>query len=403
MPDAGPAGPPLVSTLAELSGIESISVTADGSRIVVGMSDDNYRGRIDSGSAMIFVRGPSGWALEQQLGMGFADFESFGDHVAISGDGTRLAIARAPTGTTRYVHVYARTGSLWSQVQLITDGDAFDGYANAIALSHDGYTLAVARTSVSYGQVLVYRGDATHLMTLRATLAPEHTTPGVGYAFGTSIGMGRDGDVLVIGAPSERSAATGVDGDWSSDTATRSGAAYVFERGSADAWSQTTYLKASNTEAFDAFGSHVAISGDGDTVAVSAPGEDSAATGIDGDQSSNAATDSGAVYLFARSGGTWAQTAYVKPLDTPMTRSFSWRPTLSEDGTTMVGVVRGPSQGSVYVFSRGGGAWAQVEDMALPYTSVAHVSADGAVLAIGTSQSFGSGTTEGTLYVHTLP
>jgi hypothetical protein len=63
-------------------------------------------------------------------------------------------------------------------------------------------------------------------------------------------------------------------------------------------WTQQAYLKASNTEAGDYFGFSVSISGD--TIAVGAHGEDSNATGVNGDQSNNNATDSGAVYVFVR-------------------------------------------------------------------------------------------------------
>jgi hypothetical protein len=58
------------------------------------------------------------------------------------------------------------------------------------------------------------------------------------------------------------------------------------------------YFKASNTEASDIFGSTLALSADGNTLAVGVQAEDSAATGIDGDQTDNSAPDSGAVYLY---------------------------------------------------------------------------------------------------------
>jgi hypothetical protein len=76
-----------------------------------------------------------------------------------------------------------------------------------------------------------------------------------------------------------------------------SGAVYIFSRSGA-AWSQSTYLKASNTDADDLFGFSVAQSADGSIRAVSAASEDSAATGIGGDQRNNAALDAGAVYVF---------------------------------------------------------------------------------------------------------
>ncbi len=77
------------------------------------------------------------------------------------------------------------------------------------------------------------------------------------------------------------------------------------------AWSEEAFLKASNTNAGDRFAS-VRLSRNGETLAVGAVQEDSAATGIDGDQISNDAVDSGAVYVFRYAAGAWAQDAYIK-------------------------------------------------------------------------------------------
>ena len=77
---------------------------------------------------------------------------------------------------------------------------------------------------------------------------------------------------------------------------------------------QTAYLKASNTDVNDEFGSAIAVSGD--TVVVGASSEDSSATGVNGDQSSNAAISAGAAYVFVRTGSTWSQQAYLKASNT---------------------------------------------------------------------------------------
>src|SRR5690606_31138155 len=61
-------------------------------------------------------------------------------------------------------------------------------------------------------------------------------------------------------------------------------------------WFQQAYIKASNTGQDDQFGYSVAISGD--TVVVGAPAEDSAATGVNGDETDDSASSSGAAYLF---------------------------------------------------------------------------------------------------------
>ena len=60
------------------------------------------------------------------------------------------------------------------------------------------------------------------------------------------------------------------------------------------------YIKASNSQSSDSFGFAVALSGDGRTLAVGAMGEDSAATGVNGNQADNSTRDSGAIYLYAQ-------------------------------------------------------------------------------------------------------
>ena len=97
-----------------------------------------------------------------------------------------------------------------------------------------------------------------------------------------------------MGAFAEASAATGANGDQADNSAAAAGAVYVFVR-SGSTWTQQAYVKASNTEAQDFFGHSVAL--DGDTLAVGAIGESSAATGVNGDQSDNSASGAGAVYV----------------------------------------------------------------------------------------------------------
>ncbi|HJK98943.1 MAG TPA: FG-GAP repeat protein [Polyangiaceae bacterium LLY-WYZ-14_1] len=62
---------------------------------------------------------------------------------------------------------------------------------------------------------------------------------------------------------------------------------------------EEAYLKASNTDGTDDLNDHFGLSValDGDTLAVGASGEDSRATGVDGDQTDNGARAAGAVYV----------------------------------------------------------------------------------------------------------
>lgn len=113
----------------------------------------------------------------------------------------------------------------------------------------------------------------------------------------------------------------------------------MFVRSGKD-WTQQAYVKASNTGMSDAFGTSVDLSGDGNTLAISALGESSNASGIGGDQDDDSSEGAGAVYVFVRTGAMWSQRTYVKASHTNKTDSFG-SVSLSEDGTTLaVGAYR---------------------------------------------------------------
>ena len=158
---------------------------------------------------------------------------------------------------------------------------------------------------------------------------------GAGDWFGrSSVALSADGDTLAVGAAWESSNATGTGGNQADNSAANSGAVYVFTR-NAGIWSQQAYVKASNTGAADGFGNSVALSADGNTLAVGASDEGSNTTGIGGNQADNSASDSGAVYVFTRSAGIWSQQAYVKASNTEANDHFGNSVALSADGNTL--------------------------------------------------------------------
>ena len=187
--------------------------------------------------------------------------------------------------------------------------------------------------------------------------------------FGHAVAV--SGDTVVVAADYESSNATGVNGDQSDNSAFVAGAAYVFVR-NGTTWSQQAYLKASNTELGDQFGHAVAVSGD--TVVIGANFESSNATGVNGNQSDNSASEAGAAYVFVRNGTTWSQQAYLKASNTDAGDSFGISVAVSGD-TVVVGAdlessnatgVNGnqsdnsaDSAGAAYVFVRNGTTWSQ--------------------------------------------
>jgi len=199
--------------------------------------------------------------------------------------------------------------------------------------------------------------------------------PGERAQFGDAVALSGDGNTMAVGAKAESSAATGVDGNESDTSAFNAGAVYVFAR-AGDRWVQQAYLKASNAGVNDQFGHMVALSGDGNTLAVSAYFEGSRATGVNGSQEDDSMAQSGAVYVFTRAGGTWSQQAYLKASNTGEGDQFGFALALSGDGNTLAAGAIGEdsadsridgnqaddtanSAGAVYVFTRAGRNWSQ--------------------------------------------
>jgi hypothetical protein len=305
-------------------------------------------------------------------------FGNFGAHLAVSRDALvvgALGLLGANSAT-----VFRRTGAVWARDQFLTTPESFadDDFGASVAVSGDTVVIGAPLNSdvVSRsGTVFVYRRGFLG-WALEATLTASNAASN--DQFGTTVAI--DGDTLVIGATGEDSAATGVNGTSpgpEDNSQPDSGAAYVFRR-SGTAWTQEAYLKASNTGGNDGFGHSVAISGD--TIAVGAADEDSAATGVNGSspgQDDNSMASAGAVYVFHRSGTSWAQEAYVKAANTGAQDRFGDSVALSDDtlvvgasgedsaATGVDGTAPGPGDnskpdsGAAYVFHRTSGAWAQ--------------------------------------------
>jgi len=152
--------------------------------------------------------------------------------------------------------------------------------------------------------------------------------------FGSIVSISDDGNTLAVGAYQEDSNATGINGAEADNSAGNAGAVYVFTRTSGT-WSQQAYVKASNTAASDWFGLTISLSDDGNTLAVGALLEDSNVTGINGDETSTAASGSGAAYVFTRVAGVWSQLTYVKASNTAATDNFGRSISISGDANTL--------------------------------------------------------------------
>ncbi len=412
-----------------------VALSADGSRLAVTAdreaSDETGTGgsgandnAAQSGAVYVFARNGSTWIEEAYIKAHNTDSEDwFGGSLALSGDGSRLAVGASQedsnetgvggSGTDNSatnsgaVYVFARSGSTWTQEAYVkaSNTGAEDRFGASVALSGDASRLAVGAnaedSSVGAAYVFVRNGSA---WTQEAYVKASNM--GGADHFGLHVALSEDGSRLAVGAPEEDSDETGVGGSGTDNSATGSGAVYVFARVES-AWSQEAYVKASNTEAGDSFGWALALSADGGSLVVGAYDEDSSETGVGGAGTDNSAERSGAAYVFMRDGTTWSQEAYVKASNADEYDQFGISVSLSSDGSRLaVGANAEDSSesgvgglgadnsrtgaGATYLFVRADNAWRQEAyvkasnpGLTDSFGMAVALSADGTRLAVG--------------------
>jgi hypothetical protein len=181
-----------------------------------------------------------------------------------------------------------------------------------------------------------------------------------------------------------------------------------------EGFAQQAYLKARNVDETRL----TTVAFDGDILVAGSCWDDSSATGIDGDPADAAAENSGGVWVFERTDGTWAQTAYLKASNTGADDRFC---AVDVSGhTIVVGAPQEDSRavgindyanqhddsvqdsGAVYVFDRIDGSWTQTAYIKASDASrvarFSSVALSGDTLVVG-AQWEGSNPSNGAAYI----
>jgi CSLREA domain-containing protein len=325
--------------ISEVSGITGFGrdIDIDGDWAVIGETS----GPSTPGRASVYVRDSAGnWNFSQLLG---SDSAGFGLHVAI--DGNYVAVSRPGVGNDDTV-IYQRANSsepftLYNSVPGSGDLDIADGmllvgnptgtgsanianamayditgatpniqqifwphgngapssdpadrasYGEAVAIHYDRATVtgSVAIGAPALGKVFTFdrgSGGAWNANPIAVLTSPDGA---MNTQFGNSVAVGPD--ALIVGEP------------LNSVPETHAGAAFVYP-GSAAAYGAPQKLLASDSGSGSQFGFAVAIDGNVAVVGAMAAEE------------TNVPFRAGAIYAFARSGGTWQQTQLLYAAD----------------------------------------------------------------------------------------
>jgi len=331
----------------------SCSISSDGTRAIVGARTDNATGGTNSGAAYIFVQGGSSWVQESKLVPSDSEVHAqFGYSCSISSDGTRAIVGAAyddATGGTDpgAAYVFTRSGTSWVQESKLvpSDSEVSALFGWSCSISDDGTRAIVAALyddatgGTDSGAAYVFTRTGTSWVQ-EIKLVPSDSEANA--LFGHSCSISSDGTRAIVGAPYDD--ATG---------GTDSGAAYIFTR-SGTSWAQESKLVPSDSEAGAQFGISCSISSDGTRAIVGAYADD--ATG---------GTNSGAAYVYSRTGTSWVQESKLVPSDSEASAQFGWSCSISSDGTrAIVGAhyddaTGGVNSGAAYIFTRSGTSWAQ--------------------------------------------
>ena len=188
----------------------SVALSADGTTVVIGANYNMGAPGDMSGHARVYKYANSTWTQIGQDLDGEASYDMSGWSVAISDDGTIVAIGapRNTTGATTYngqVRVYQYANSTWTKLGQDIDGRAIWAQSGStVSLSADGYTVAIGADSATglggeanRGYATLYKYDGTIWKQLGTYLEGQ----AAGDKFGTSVALSADGTTLAAGAP----------------------------------------------------------------------------------------------------------------------------------------------------------------------------------------------------------
>ena len=183
---------------------QSVSLSSNGSIVAVG-APTNRGGGYRSGHVRVYERiSDNEWV---QLGAdidGEAASDESGSSVALSSDGYTLAVGAPKNDMSAtdsgHVRIYGYDGSAWAQIGADIDGEAEDdksGYS--VSLSSNGLILAAGGpgNNTNQGHVRLYKYDGSAWSQLGADINGEVSRDNSGH----SVALSGDGLTMAVGAP----------------------------------------------------------------------------------------------------------------------------------------------------------------------------------------------------------
>ena len=338
----------------------SVSATSNGDRVVVGarLANPISGGTtpVDAGAVYVFKRTGNTWAHEARLiASDRSNGDQFGTSVSVDSTGTRIVVGAPLDDNARgsnagAMYVFSRSGTTWTQEVNISSPINFSSalFGTSVDISDDGTRVVVGAPNMFQGNTAEGKNTGKAWVYIRSGTNWNiediiGSSQSIDQYLGGSVAISGDGTRVVVGA---------IGADPGGVHLSNTGGAFIFTR-SGSTWTQEAALGASDKDTSDRFGNSVAISSDGTRCAIGAllanPG------GV---------SDAGAVYIFSRSGTTWAQEAKLVASDKVANNHFGSSVAIDNAGTYVIvgspdSLVNGFKIGASYIFSRSGTTWTE--------------------------------------------
>jgi len=338
---------------------ERIALSRDGNTLVTSNSHsvplDTPEVDVPRGAVFVWVRDAAGaWQRQASLQLDCVDLQLFGQQIALSDDGRRLAAA---SRNRVYLFSSDATGT-WRRELLPASAVNIDPPFEGIkmAMSGDGQTLAlrgleqigtfpdgsprqdwvvwVVKRLPDTGWTRVAELRSVKVDDTSASFVPDDL-------FGYRLAFDQSGDTLAVAAPGDGSDETDTTGTQSNLTLLYAGAVYIFKPSADGSWRQQAFIKARGAAYLDQFGVHMVLSRDGKVLMGLARGGAANAPGINRNHAPDRTVpppafgnQAGAVYVFELQDGTWTERAAVIPPYTDTINSQDVGLEVNDDGHT---------------------------------------------------------------------
>ncbi|PKL17692.1 MAG: hypothetical protein CVV49_09885 [Spirochaetae bacterium HGW-Spirochaetae-5] len=349
-------------------------------------------------------------------------------NVAITYDGSTIITSSTPSSK---VYVYRRNLDTWDESIINSPDPGSNQFGQSIACTSDGEYLVIGALSIA--RIYIYKLSGGVYSPIQTIDSPP---PIISNNYSVTVSLSDDGNKVLVGA-------------WNSDGG--KGKAYLYERTGIN-WMSYSIFEFQDMAGLgsDHYGLGVKISGDGNTIAISAAHKNSQAgslfiyklngsswigseySGLSGDMLGrhigmshdgqriiagtrcwvNGNGNQGTAYLYEWNGSTYAQTLKFTASDGAPDDKFGFSVAMSSDGNSVV-IGKPLAQfatvkGNAYVFRYRNSGWIEEaivtgsdSDSREFYGNITAISGDGSVIAVSSSlDTIGVNSQQGSVFLY---